>query len=110
MSPILERRYAMNKREIAATALATHDALRAAHALEPTLDDEGMPLDPDAWLRWRTEQSEPAYRAWQAAMADLDIALGQSVGRHPFTFRPLCEAILSTSLTSDDPGPGEVDA
>lgn len=85
----------MTKREAAANALAAHDALRAAHDSEPPSDSEGMPLNASKWLEWRREVSEPAYADWKSAMDDLDAAMGESVRRHPFSFRPLCEKIIA---------------
>lgn len=75
-------------------ALATHDALREAGKAEPRLDDEGMPFDPDAWLTWHASTYKPAFAAWREAMDELAAVLGHDVGRHPTTFRPVCEEII----------------
>ena len=85
----------MSKREAAQAALAAHDALRESHAREPACDENGLPRDAEAWLRWHEQDSRPAYAAWHKAMDDLDSALGEKVGRHPYTFRPICEEILA---------------
>ncbi len=53
-----------------------------------------MPIDPDAWLRWHTAYGS-TYTEWCRAMDALDAALGHPVGRHPRTFRPLCEEIVA---------------
>lgn len=81
-------------------ALDTHDRLRVVQELEPRLDDDGMPFDRDAWLAWQSQRAAPAYNLWQHAMAALSRALVQAgraplTSRHPFNFRPLCEAILA---------------
>ena len=75
--------------------LNAHDALRASYDTEPASDFAGMPLDSAAWLRWHEAVSKPAYAEWQRAMDELDTALGQAVGRHPRTFLPLCEEIIT---------------
>ena len=84
----------MRQREAARLALLAHDALVATREKEPPSNADGMPLDATAWLRWRTEVSEPAYAQWDDAMHVLSVALGYEVGRHPYTFRPICKAIL----------------
>lgn len=85
----------MTPQEAACAALEAHSALRDSDAREPELDDEGMPLDPGAWVRWRDEENKPAYQRWSDAMDALSVTLGYDVGRHPYTFRPICEAILA---------------
>ena len=76
-------------------ALAAHDALRATDATEPKGVDESSPADErEAWLTWHSEIRRPAFARWQAAMDALDAANGEPVGRHPFTFRPICEEII----------------
>ena len=81
--------------EVALQCLVTHDALRATHNCEPALDDEGMPRNPEEWIAWRETINAPAYSAWADAMTELDAALGAKVSRHPFNFRPLCEALVN---------------
>lgn len=84
-----------DKRTAARAALDAHDALRATDASEPKGVDESSPLaDREAWLTWHSDVRRPAYARWEAAMDALDAALGEPVGRHPFTFRPICEVIL----------------
>lgn len=85
----------MTKIDAAKTALATHDVLRAANETEPRLNTDGLPLNQHAWVRWHTNVYQPAYDAWDTAMDELDVALGQSVSRHPMNFRPLCEEIAT---------------
>jgi hypothetical protein len=80
--------------QAAMAALEAHDALVAAGDAEPRCDGEGTPIDPADWLRWHTDRYRPAFSAWSAAMAALERACRQPVGRHPATFRPLCEEII----------------
>ena len=76
-------------------ALAAHDELKASFASEPASDHDGIPLNPFAWLKWRDEISTPAYERWGAAMDALALALDEpNLSRHPYNFRPICEAIL----------------
>ena len=89
------------KERAARLALDTHDALREADKSEPPSDNNGMPFDRETWLRWRTETSEPAYARWKEAMDALDAAMGDSVGRHPYTFRPICEEILGIAAVRE---------
>lgn len=85
-----------DKRTAAREALAAHDALRATDASEPKGVDESSPtVEREAWLAWHSDVRRPAYAQWESAMDALDAALGEEVGRHPFTFRPICEEILS---------------
>jgi hypothetical protein len=73
--------------------LAAHDALRVADEHEPRPTD-----DPAAWLSWRETESKPAYDRWSSAIDALADALGEpELSRHPFNFRPRCEAILATT-------------
>jgi len=77
-------------------ALKAHDALRATRQTEPPSGEDGLPLNPTAWLAWRENESKPAYARWSAAMDALAEALGEpKMSRHPFDFRPRCEAILT---------------
>jgi hypothetical protein len=81
--------------DAAVAALAAHDRLRAADANEPSLHAlTGLPLDPTLWREWHANDYKPAYSEWSAAMDALDAATGEHIGRHPFTFRPYCEALL----------------
>jgi len=85
-----------DKRTAAREALDAHDALRATDASEPKgVDESSPPAAREAWLAWHSDERQPAYARWEAAMDALDAALGYEVGRHPFTFRPICEDILN---------------
>lgn len=84
------------KLEITArNALAAHDTLSAANEREPERNGIGMPLDADAWTDWYENVYKPAYETWNKAMNALDAVNGEPVGRHPFTFRPLCEQLIA---------------
>lgn len=74
--------------------IAAHDALKEAAALEPALDREGLPYDSAAWLVWHERVHVPASRRLRHAVDNLSTELGESVPRHPFGFRPLCERII----------------
>jgi len=86
----------MTKHEAAQAALGAHDRLQEAQAREPELMQDGMPFDPDLWLAWHSTDYKPAYEGWSAAMDALSVAIGESIGRHPSTFRPLCEELART--------------
>lgn len=74
----------------AAEALSAHDALRECGRREPA------EANADAWLAWHEHEYRPAYDRWDNAMSALALALGEpDMSRHPFNFRPRCEAILS---------------
>lgn len=84
------------KRNAARHALESHDALRAADRREPELDEDGLPHDEAAWITWHEQHHKPAFSTWVRAMAELELVLGWPVGRHPYTFRPICEEILAS--------------
>jgi hypothetical protein len=90
----------MTPREAASAALEAHDALCSAYDLEPELDSEGMPLNTEAWQHWHHTVTTPAYKRWSDVMDALSATLGYEVGRHPLTFRPICEALLGREVSA----------
>ena len=84
--------------------LAAHDALEASNARESfRTDSHGLPVDRARWVQWYELDYKPSYDAWSAAMDRLAEVMGRSglvfPGRHPWSFRPVCEAIITSAHT-----------
>lgn len=102
---LLARRFEMDNnsriRSAARGALETHAALKATRIVEPVSDEDGVPIDPDAWQHWYDTMAKPAYTRWDEAMNELAQALGEpDMSRHPFNFQPRCEAILADDVAA----------
>jgi len=87
-------------RGAAVAALAAHDALLASQAREPFVAyRDGLPVDSARWVQWYELGFKPSYDVWSAAMDRLAEAMGAAglvfPGRHPWSFRPVCEAIIT---------------
>src|SRR6266540_6480313 len=90
-------------RVAAVAALDAHDAFLASESRD-TFETcrNGLPVDRARWVQWYELDYKPSYDAWSAAMDRLAEVMGPEFpGRHPWSFRPVCEAIItSTSRTS----------
>jgi len=82
--------------EAATAVLAAHDALEASSARESfRMDSSGLPVDRAGWMQWFDLDYRPAYDTWSAAMDRLATLMGPEFpGRHPWSFRPVCEGIV----------------
>ncbi len=78
----------------AKAALAADGKLTASQAAGDAFENDAddLPVDSAGWLAWY-DTHKPVYAAWQAAMGALDAA-GYDKRRHPFVFRPFCEAVI----------------
>lgn len=87
----------LDVKEAARRLLDTHDALRATDDREPAVNPKtDVPVDRVAWERWYRDQYRPAYDTWNDAMRAFARIIGERhMTAHPFTFRPLCDAILA---------------
>ena len=70
--------------------------MKAVNAAEPARDDEGMPLNAQAWQRWYEHDYQPALARLNTAHRALEMSRGTEHSRHPFNYRPLCEQLVSS--------------
>jgi hypothetical protein len=85
-------------------ALRTHDELRRVEQIgdQFELGADELPVDGRGWLAWHDEQYQPAHRDWAAAMDQLQSVLGDRCpGRHPLSFRTVCEQIITNSAGTE---------
>ena len=82
-------------------ALDSHDALRKADQAQPPSNPRtGLPYDADAWLAWKADVKDPAFERWSKAMDEFSSLMGDpSMSRHPWNFRPMCQAVLGLPVT-----------
>jgi len=82
--------------EAATVVLAAHDALEASNARESfRMDSHGLPVDRAGWMQWFDLDYRPTYDAWSEAMDRLAALMGSEFpGRHPWSFRSVCEGIV----------------
>jgi len=93
-------------RAAAVAALDAHDAFLASEARD-TFETcrNGLPIDRARWVQWYELDYKPSYDAWSAAMDRLAEVMGPEFpGRHPWSFRPVCEVIITTTGTSPATG------
>jgi len=93
----------------AVAALDTHDAFLASEARDNfETCRNGLPIDRARWVQWYELDYKPCYDAWSAAMDRLAEVMGRSglafPGRHPWSFRPVCEAIITGAHTGAHTG------
>jgi hypothetical protein len=84
-------------------ALRTHDELRRIEQIgdQFELGADELPVDGHGWLTWHDEQYQPAHRDWTAAMDQLKSVLGDRFpGRHPLSFRTVCEQIITAHASA----------
>jgi hypothetical protein len=84
----------------ARAALDLHDELQRVGELgdDFELGADDLPIDSRGWLAWHVEQYKPAYRDWTTAMDRLRDLLGERFpGRHPLSFKPVCEQIIAAA-------------
>jgi hypothetical protein len=85
-------------------ALRTHDELRRVEQIgdQFELGPDELPVDGRGWLAWHDEQYQPAHREWTDAVDRLQSVLGDRFpGRHPLSFRTVCEQIITNSARTE---------
>ena len=74
--------------------LELHAAYEESVTREPGLDESGNPLDETAWLDWHMNDYLPHANRMRTARGELEELLGSDVPSHPWSFVPLCKAII----------------